>query len=96
MDTIGTKYGFQDWFFSNSLVEQRISNDDFSSLEVLRWGNATLNSPSELQKNELFDGAENPLVYTRVYSLDLQCNFELKWYPFDFQECFIQVSEIQH
>jgi len=81
--------------FSNSLVEERISNDDFSSLEVLRWGKATLNSPSELQKNELFDGAENPLVYTRVYSLHLQCNFELKWYPFDFQECYIQVSEIR-
>ena len=78
--------------FCNSLSEIRISNDDFSSLEVLRLGRPHLNSPIELQKNELFDGAENPLVYTRVYSLELQCNFELKWYPFDYQECFILVS----
>ncbi len=82
--------------FSNSLLEIRISNDDFSSLEVLRLGSPHLNSPSELHKNEIFDGAENPLVYTRVYALVLQCNFELKWYPFDYQECFILVSEINH
>jgi len=82
--------------FCNSLSEIRISNDDFSSLEVLRLGSAHLNSPTELDKNELFYGAENPLVFTRAYALDLQCNFELKWYPFDYQECFIQVSEAWH
>ena len=77
--------------FSNSLNEIRIANDEFSSLEVLRSGEAKLDSLNYLYKNEIFDGASNPFLYRRVYSLDLQCDFELAYYPFDYQECFIRV-----
>ena len=40
-----------------------------------------------LQENEVYDGEENPLVFSRIYALDLHCTFQLQDYPFDDQHC---------
>lgn len=79
--------------FGNSLVETQIKNDGFSFIEVLREGNPTVNSPNELNANEMYDGAENPFVYKRIYTLDLNCEIELEDYPVDYQTCYISVRQ---
>ena len=73
-------------------IEPRVSNDEFSSLEVLRSGEAKFDSLNSLYKNEIFEGASNTFLFKRIYSLYLQCDFQLAFYPFDYQECFIDVG----
>ena len=55
-------------------------------------GPATLTSRSQLSKDELFEGEENPFVYSRYYELTFNCEFQFANYPFDFQKCYIEVS----
>ena len=55
-------------------------------------GNPKLTRDNSLNKDELFMGDENPIVYSRFYSMTLNCDFILNNYPFDFQQCYIDVS----
>ena len=54
-------------------------------------------SPYELDESDLhettyFAGSENPITYSRIYSLDFKCSFELHRYPFDTQTCDIVMA----
>jgi hypothetical protein len=80
--------------FSNCVNEAYLKFDDLSSVISKRIGPSTLNSPEEIQENESFEGDSNPLVYNRTYELELECNFQLEKYPFDYQRCSIDVSTI--
>ena len=77
--------------FGNSMNADSLKFDDLSSVIVQRKGPRTLNSFTELQENEIFDGEDNPFVYNRTYDLNLSCIFKLENYPFDYQNCFIEV-----
>ena len=79
-------------FFASSLEEVPVRHDVLSSIEILREGKAQTNSPYDLYSNQLFEGAENPFVFKRVYTLDIACDFKLQWYPMDYQDCYINVS----
>ena len=37
-------------------------------------------------------GDENPLVYQRKYQQRFYCTFDFRWYPFDSQECGIDLT----
>jgi len=67
--------------------------DDFSALIVQRRGKPTPNPVTEIPENEIFAGAENPFLYNRTYELEFNCEFELHKFPFDFQNCHIDVSK---
>jgi len=45
----------------------------------------------KLQEDEQYDGADNGIIYSRVYKMKLLCKFEQHNYPFDSQTCFIKV-----
>ena len=49
--------------FSNCVQEISLLYDDFSAVVVQRRGNPKPNSIKEIHENEIFAGAENPLVY---------------------------------
>ena len=44
---------------------------------------------SDLHEIAYFSGSENPITYSRIFSLDFQCQFELERFPFDTQTCDI-------
>ncbi len=81
--------------FTNSFpVEVHIVNDGLSYLTVKLEGRPELkNSKDNLQKNEVYDGASNSLVYERYFDLKLRCNYIFDNYPFDQQNCSIRVSD---
>jgi tRNA U38,U39,U40 pseudouridine synthase TruA len=79
--------------FSNCIYEASLKYDDLSSMICQRKGPSTLSSPDEIEENESFEGDSNPMVYNRTYELELECNFHLEKYPFDYQSCFIDVSK---
>ena len=45
----------------------------------------------QLHESWIFDGSENPLVFSDVRDETLSCNFELTKYPFDTQTCSIVI-----
>jgi len=51
-----------------------------------------LNYNPELTVNEEFGGMFNPLIFSRRFEMKFGCDFELHYYPFDTQHCFINVS----
>jgi hypothetical protein len=81
--------------FENSLRDAFIQIDDLSSLKVMREGQPRLSLNQYLQENEEFLGANNPLVYSRNYDLPLWCEFELHYFPFDHQQCYLTVSYLK-
>ena len=57
-------------------------------------GSSIKTPSSELNNEEKFSGANNPLVYTRFYDLTFKCRFRLENYPFDYQACSIEVNRL--
>ena len=80
--------------FTNSIpLEVQIVNDELSYLMVQLEGEPVRRDTiGTLQKNEVYDGAKNSLRYERYFDLDLRCNYIFDNYPFDQQNCSIDVS----
>ena len=83
------------FIFSNSIEEIFLKFDKFCAVIVQKMGQPVPNSQLEIYENEIFYGAHNPFVYNRTYELQLACIFELQNYPFDYQNCFIDVSSLK-
>jgi hypothetical protein len=50
------------------------------------------NGIEDLNEETLYDGASNPLILERYYSINLNCPFRLEMFPFDHQECPIELQ----
>ena len=71
----------------NRITTFKLQVDDKSQEIVLRKGNFTPSPTSRLHNDHLYQGSENDIVTTRIYSQDFICDFELSYYPFDVQLC---------
>ena len=80
--------------FENNANDAYIKNDALSSINVKMEGDPELKQTLDLLENEEFNGMFNPFVFSRIYEMKLGCDFELHYYPFDTQKCFIVVSTI--
>jgi hypothetical protein len=97
-NNVGAEEKDQIWIpgliFDNSVEENRIENDHFSSLIVQQSGPGIHKLNQVLQENMDFVGSENFLIYSRTYKMDLVCEFEQHNYPFDIQTCSIKVRKV--
>ena len=78
--------------FNNHKDRRRLVLDSKTSFAVRKAGNATKNRLEDLEAAEVYNGNVNPFVYKRSSSLQLECDFDLRSYPFDTQECFIELG----
>ena len=78
--------------FDNNDENQRFVLDEKVSLVVRKEGKGTPNTYNDLDAAEIFDGAENPVIYTRIYSTNFECDFNLRNYPFDSQRCYMELG----
>ena len=79
--------------FGNSVGDLQIEMDDFAYLMVQPTvGAAKKNTIEKLHEDEYFQGSLCPLELSRIYDLELHCQFQLRNYPFDYQRCYIDVS----
>ena len=46
----------------------------------------------DLKETAYFKGIENPIFYSREFSVKLKCDFNLAFFPFDTQTCFIALT----
>ena len=56
-----------------------------TDVTVTREGNSTRSGIEEVDEAEIFEGAENRLTMNQTYTLEFQCYYELRRYPFDTQ-----------
>ena len=60
-----------------------------TQIQISRKG-AFVKSPlSEAENMQKFSGGNNPLIMTQFYNTPFICDFDMQWYPFDTQRCFL-------
>ncbi|XP_059095252.1 uncharacterized protein LOC131890013 isoform X2 [Tigriopus californicus] len=50
--------------------------------------------PRVLSNTHTYQGSENPIVMKRIYSTVFSCDYQLRYYPFEKQECFMEFSTL--
>ena len=94
-NTIGDKDSDIVWIpnliFENSPTGVYIQNHALSSLSVKAKDEPKSKFDFDFQEFEEFAGISNPLSFKSSYELKLGCEFQLVYYPFDYQECLITV-----
>ena len=83
---------FPDIIFENTDTVERMVLDRKATLIVRREGPGSPSSINHEIKSEIFKGEENPFFYSRTYSIKFECDFQLQSYPFDTQECTMELE----
>ncbi len=78
--------------FSNSLPLFQIANDADSVAKIKKEGIPLPRDKNDLHENKLYSGSSNPVSLERNIDLNLRCNFDFFFYPFDHQACSIMVK----
>ena len=82
---------FPEIMFGNNDDVERIVLDSKALLIVHREGESWLSPYEDNKTAEIFAGSENPFFYSRTYSTKFACDFQLQSYPFDTQECTMEL-----
>lgn len=73
--------------FTNTEGNHITQLDDQATMMVTREGESILGDYTLPEEVELFEGKHSPIHLDRKYSITFQCQFSLKRFPFDEQEC---------
>ena len=55
-------------------------------------GDLIISNKDDLKETALYKGAENPLIYSREFNVQLKCTFHLVYFPFDTHTCSITLK----
>ena len=83
---------FPHFVFDNTDTKKTSVIDTKSSVQVDKAGAGRLSGPQELENKLVYSGSDNSVVYQRYYSLLLDCQYTLHWYPFDTQVCHLDIT----
>ena len=75
--------------FHNTERGQRTINDDESFATINRTGQGTGSDSSISEDIDIYKGSENSISMTRLYNIEFFCDYDMRWYPFDAQTCFM-------
>ena len=67
-------------------------NPETSNLRVIKNGTGRSAGLNDLHEAMLYDPSENPLLLTKPILSMFHCQFDLTFYPFDTQTCYIEVK----
>ena len=77
--------------FQNTKSQLTTMNDEKSRLKVLKQQAGAYNTDGLVSEDiDIYEGSKNPLVMSRVYDIEFMCNFQMQWYPFDSQTCYME------
>ena len=77
--------------FWNTEEQLKTVNDMNTFASVRRSGKGSLIAREVNEDIEVFKGSENEITISRVYSIKFYCEYQMAWYPFDQQTCFIEM-----
>ena len=83
------RFGSLKWFFT--ILNPNSSHSMIKNLSSQLKVKAILSGvkKSELHNAYIYQGAENPLSISRVYDIEFICEFNMRFFPFDTQNCSI-------
>ena len=78
--------------FSNTKEKPTTVIDENVEMFLEKLGRSDGSSMTEIEIIDYFDGKENPLFLKRFYNQRFLCDYQLSWYPFDVQHCYMVLS----
>ena len=75
--------------FQNTEEGQITINDGKSFATINRTGQGTGSDSSISEDIDIYKGSENSISLSRLYNIDFFCDYDMRWYPFDAQTCFM-------
>ena len=75
--------------FDNTEEGQITINDDKAAATINRTGQGTGSDSSISEDIDIYKGSENSITLSRLYNIDFFCDYDMRWYPFDAQTCFM-------
>ena len=75
--------------FHNTERGQRTIIDDESFATISRSGQGTGSHSSISEDINIYKGSENSISMSRLYNIEFFCDYDMRWYPFDAQTCFM-------
>ena len=77
--------------FQNTESQITSQNDVKSRMTAVKMKNGTFNIDGLVSEDiDIYEGRDNPITMSRVYDSEFLCNFQMQWYPFDTQTCFME------
>ena len=77
--------------FENTEKQFTSKNDEKSVAKVSRLGNGTRSGNTYNEDIDIFEGKDNPIRLSRSYDIDFICEYDMRWYPFDYQTCHMVI-----
>ena len=81
-----------DLSFRNSIGNVRVTYDSEANIFINRSGPGNPTSIFAAEEEIVYAGGKNPLWFVRSYEVTFKCSFGLRLYPFDRQECFVDIE----
>ena len=77
--------------FQNTKSQVTSQNDVKSRMTVRKMKNGTFNIDGLLSEDiDIYEGTDNPIIMSRVYDVEFLCDFQMQWYAFDTQTCYME------
>ena len=77
--------------FWNTKEQLRTLNDKNTFGSIRQEGNGSMIERESNEDIQVFQGSENTISLSRVYSIKFFCEYDMAWYPFDVQTCHIEM-----
>ena len=74
----------------------RTDANDILTIEANDNFTYRLDDKTNMKRTRLFTGSENIIRFTRQFSIKFICNFDLKFYPFDEQTCYLEMYQAEN
>ena len=78
--------------FDNTENNDVMSLDKLAKVTISKKGNATSSDEAVVNEIEIFKGSENNIVFDKGFTKTLKCIYQLQLYPFDTQECTVNLQ----
>ena len=75
--------------FDNTAKSQRTINDAKAFTAINRMSKGTGSDSSISEDIDIYKGSENKISMSRIYNIEFFCDYDMRWYPFDTQICFM-------
>ena len=66
---------------------------DGKSFATIKRMNEGIGSDSTISEDiDIYKGSENTITMSRLYNIEFFCDYDMRWYPFDAQTCFMDMK----
>ena len=78
--------------FDNTESDQRSILDGKSFATIKRMNKGVGSDSTFSEDIDIYKGSENTITMSRLYNIEFFCDYDMRWYPFDAQTCFMDMK----